>query len=111
MAAIRSLHTVNTAQIQYFSTFGRYAQSLAELGPAPGQGSPTPQAADLIPEGLAAGLHSGYVFTMVGTPSGYTINADPQAETTGTRHFYTDHSNVVRQNSEQSASETDPEIQ
>ena len=48
---------------------------------------------------------------MVGTPSGYTVNADPQAESTGTRHFYTDHSNVIRQNSEQSASEVDPEIQ
>ncbi len=111
MAAIRSLHTLNTAQVQYFSTYGRYGQTMQELGPPPGSAAPTPAAADLIPANLAAGLASGYVFTMVGTPSGYTINADPQSSTTGTRHFYTDHSNVIRQNFEQPASETDAEIQ
>ncbi len=111
MAAIRALNTVNTAQIQYFSTYGRYAQTLNELGPPPGNAAPSPAAADLVPDNLAAGLHQGYVFTMVGTPSGYTVNADPQAATTGTRHFYTDHDNVIRQNFGQSASENDPEIQ
>lgn len=112
VGAIRSLTTLNTAQVQYFSTYGRYAQSLAELGPTPTPGQkPTPQAADLIPGSLASGLASGYVFTMVGTPSGYTVNADPQSAQTGTRHFYTDHSNIIRQNFEQSASETDPELQ
>jgi len=111
MASIRSLHTLNTAQVQYFSTYGRYAQSMVELGPPPGSGKPTPQASDLIPNNLAAGLASGYVFTMVGTPSGYTVNADPQSEQTGNRHFYTDHSTIIRQNFDQSASETDPEIQ
>ncbi len=111
MAAIRALSTVNTAQIQYFSTYGRYAQTLFELGPPPGNAAASPTAADLIPGNLSQGLHSGYVFTMVGTPAGYTINADPQAETTGTRHFYTDHENVIRQNFGQPASENDPEIQ
>lgn len=111
MASIRTLHTLNTAQVQYFSTYGRYAQSLMELGPPPGGGQASPQASDLIPGNLSIGLASGYVFTMVGTPAGYTVNADPQAESTGTRHFYTDHSIVIRQNMQQSASETDPEIQ
>ena len=113
MAAIRSLHTVNTAQIQYFSTYSRYAQSLNELGPAPGRGAPSPAAADLIPESLAAGIHSGYVFTMVGTPAGYSINGDPQAyETTGSRSFFTDHTNVIRQHfGNEPASENDSEIQ
>lgn len=112
VGAIRSLHTLNTAQVQYFSTYGRYAQSLPELGPPPTAGQqPTGQAADLIPGSLAGGLTSGYVFTMVGTPSGYTVNADPQSPQTGRRHFFTDHSNIIRQNFEQSASETDPELQ
>ena len=111
MAAIRALHTVNTGQIQYFSTYGRYAQTMVELGPPPGNAAPTPASADLIPEGLAAGIHSGYVFTMVGTPAGYSINGDPQSPQHGTRHFYTDHSNVIRQNFSESASENDPEIQ
>ena len=111
MAAIRALHTVNTAQIQYFSTYGRYAQTMVELGPPPGHAAPTPASSDLIPEGLSTGIHSGYVFTMVGTPAGYTINGDPQSEQHGTRHFYTDHSSVIRQNFGESASENDPEIQ
>ncbi|MBI1356645.1 MAG: prepilin-type N-terminal cleavage/methylation domain-containing protein [Acidobacteria bacterium] len=111
MAAIRTLSTLNTAQVQYFSTYGRYAQTLQELGPPPGSGAPGPNAADLIPNNLATGLASGYVFTMVGTPAGYTVNADPQSESTGVRHFYTDHSNVIRQNSEQAASEADQELQ
>lgn len=111
MAAIRALHTVNTAQVQYFSTYGRYASSLVELGPPPGNAAASPASADLVPEGLSAGIQSGFVFTMVGTPAGYTVNADPQAETTGNRHFYTDHSNVIRQNFGQPASETDPAIQ
>lgn len=110
MSAIKSMSTINTAQIQYFSTYGRYAQSLAELGPAPGNAAASPSAADLIPNSLATGIHNGYVFTMVGTPAGYSVNADPQADTTGTRHFYTDHDAVIRHNYSQPASETDPEI-
>ncbi len=112
MAAIRTLHAINTAQIQYFSTYGRYANGLAELGPAPGQ-APSNAAADLIPGDLATGIKSGYVFTMVGTAAGYTVNADPQKfNVTGGRSFFTDHSNVIRYHmGEGSASETDPEIQ
>ena len=110
MAAIKALNTINTAQVQYFSTYQRFAQTLQELGPPPGGGGKGPQAAGLIDEKLATGLHSGYAFTMVGTPAGYSVTADPQSEATGTRHFYTDHNNVIRQNMEDSASETDPPI-
>jgi type IV pilus assembly protein PilA len=113
MASIRTLHTINTAQVQYFSTYGRYANSLAELGPMPGQQTPSAAAADLIPSDLAAGIKSGYVFTMVGTAAGYTVNADPQKyNVTGSRSFYTDHTIVIRFHvGEGSASETDQEIQ
>ena len=110
MAAIKALSTINTAQVQYFSTYGRFAQTMQELGPPPGGGSKGPQAAGLIDEKLATGLHSGYSFSMVGTPAGYSVTADPQSESTGTRHFYTDHNNVIRQNVEDSASPTDPPI-
>ncbi|MEZ5394417.1 MAG: pilin, type IV [Bryobacterales bacterium] len=110
MATIKALSTINTAQVQYFSTYDRFAQTLQELGPPPGGGARGPQAADLIDESLATGLHSGYTFTMVGMPSGYSVNADPQTEATGTRHFYTDHNNVIRQNVEDTATETDPPI-
>jgi hypothetical protein len=32
-AAIRTLTTIHQAETQYYSTFGRYAATLAELGP------------------------------------------------------------------------------
>ena len=112
MAAIRTLQTLNTGQVQYFSTYGRFASTLMEMGPAPGGAARSASGADLISEDLAQGLKSGYVFTMVGTPSGYTINADPQVyDVTGGRSFYTDHTNIVRQHAgNEPASENDPEI-
>ena len=112
MAAIRTLQTLNTGQVQFFSTYGRFAATLMEMGPAPGGAARSATGADLISEDLAIGLKSGYIFTMVGTPSGYTINADPQVyEVTGSRSFYTDHSNIIRQHpGNEPASENDPEI-
>ena len=122
MAAIRAMHTINTAQIQYFSTYGRYAQSLMELGPPAGNAPSSPAASDLISGDLSMGIKSGYVFTMVGTPGGYTVNADPQTyapparprppDVTGSRTFYTDHTNVIRNHfGNEPASENDAEIQ
>lgn len=112
MAAIRALHTINTAQIQYFSTYGRYAQSLMELGPMPGNATPSPAAADLLSGDLSTGIKSGFVFTMVGTPGGYTVNGDPQTfGVTGSRTFYTDHTNIIRNHfGNEPASENDQEI-
>lgn len=112
MAAIRALQTLNTAQLRYSSTYGRFASTLMELGPAPRGTGPSASRADLISEDLAQGLKSSYVFTMVGTPSGYSVNADPQVYgVKGTRSFYTDHTNIVRQHvGNEPASETDPEI-
>src|SRR5262249_14952208 len=98
MAAIRTLQTIHTAQTQYFSQFGKYATTLPELGP-PASGNAGPSAADLIPNDLAQGTKSGYVFTVVGGPGGYTITAVPQAfNNTGRRTFFSDQSLVVRQN-------------
>ncbi|MEJ7607076.1 MAG: prepilin-type N-terminal cleavage/methylation domain-containing protein [Bryobacteraceae bacterium] len=42
-AAIRQIGTIHTVQTQYYSQFGRYATTLAELGPpASGQAGPRP---------------------------------------------------------------------
>jgi prepilin-type N-terminal cleavage/methylation domain-containing protein len=113
MASIRALHTINTAQIQYFSTYGRYGQSLMELGPPAGNANSSPNAANLLSGDLSTGIKSGYVFTMVGTPGGYTVNADPQTfNVTGSRTFYTDHTNIIRNHfGNEPASENDSEIQ
>lgn len=97
-AAIGAIRTIHTAQTQYFSQFGRFATSLAELGP-PASGQPNASAADLIGNDLAGGDKSGYKFTVQGTPGGYTLNANPIAyNSTGSRTFFSDQSLVVREN-------------
>jgi hypothetical protein len=102
IVAIQTLVTLNVAHTQYFEAYRRYAASLAELGPP----------ADLIPASLVAGVKSGYKFTMVGSPQGYTVNAEPEVfHTTGTRSFFTDQSGVIREHiGKGSASVDDPEI-
>lgn len=112
VAAIRSCQTINTAQIQYFAQFGRYASTLMELGPAPGDAHPSPSAASLIDESLVDGIHLGYAFSMIGTPAGYSVNADPQSPDSGSRTFYTDHSTTVRfRYGTEPASDRDPPIE
>ena len=111
MAVIRELQTINTMQTQYMSQFGKFASTLAELGP-PTSGGPGPQAADLIPSSLASGEKDGYVFTMTATPSGYTLTANPKVfNTSGRRTFFTDQSMSYHQNwSAEPANASSPEI-
>ncbi len=98
MGAIQAVQTINTAQQQYYSQFGRYAASLQELGP-PTSGTAGPAAADLIPADLALGTKQGYAFTMTSTPGGYTVNAAPITfGSTGRRTFFSDQSLVKREN-------------
>ncbi|MCY4593700.1 MAG: prepilin-type N-terminal cleavage/methylation domain-containing protein [Bryobacterales bacterium] len=112
VAAIKSCETINTAQMQYFTQFHRYASTLAELGPPPGDAGPSPASANLVDENLVDGIHLGYAFSMIGTPAGYSVNADPQSPESGRRTFYTDHSTVVRyRDGMEPASDTDPPIQ
>jgi type IV pilus assembly protein PilA len=99
MAAIRQIGTIHTAQIQYYSQFGRYAATLAELGPPPSGGQAGPQASDLIPRTLSEGKNTGYVFTVAATPLGYSVTANPEAfGSTGRRTFFSDQTNVIHQN-------------
>ncbi len=98
MAAIRHIGTIHTAQTQYYSQFGRYANSLAELGP-PASGQPGPGGSDLIPGDLALGKKTGFQLALQGTPTGYTVNASPETyNNTGRRTFYSDQTLVIREN-------------
>lgn len=111
-AAIATINTVYKAQIQYQSTFNKFATNLAQLGPPAGSGGAEgPEAAGLIPASLAGGESSGYVFTLTGTASGYTVSAVPKVfNSTGRRTFYLDQSGVVRQNwGQEPATITSPE--
>jgi prepilin-type N-terminal cleavage/methylation domain-containing protein len=110
-AAISEIRTINTAQTQYYSQFGRYAINLTELGP-PAGGQEGPSAANLIPSELAKGQKSGYKYTMAGGPGGYTISAVPEVfGNTGRRTFFSDQSLVIRQNwTAEPATGTSPEL-
>src|SRR5258707_11522902 len=77
-AAIAAIRTIHTAQVQYYSQFGKYAASLTELGP-PTSGAAGPAAADMIGNDLARGLKSGYKFTANRNQGRDGINAGPGA--------------------------------
>lgn len=97
-AAIQAIQTIHAVETQYYSQFGRYAVSLAELGP-PASGAAGPAAADLISKDLAEGKKSGYIFTVSATPTGYAVSAVPEAfNSSGRRTFYSDQTLVVRNN-------------
>jgi len=110
-AAIAAIKTIHTVQVQYYSQFGRYATTLAELGP-PASGAASPAAADLIGNDLSGGEKQGYKFTMTGNPGGYVINASPVAfGSSGSRTFFSDQSMVVRQNyGQEPATANSPEV-
>jgi type IV pilus assembly protein PilA len=98
MAALQAIKAIHSAQTMYYSTFGKYAETLAALGP-PTSGAAGPAASDLIQEDLATGEKQGYKFTLTATPGGYVINANPIAfGTSGSRTFYSDQNMAIRQN-------------
>src|SRR3954469_23405947 len=97
-AAVKAIQTIHQMEVQYQSQYGRYATSLAELGP-PQSGQPGPAASDLIGRDLAEGEKQGYKFTITGTNGGYVINANRVAYgVSGSRSFYSDQTMVVREN-------------
>jgi type IV pilus assembly protein PilA len=108
-SAVSSIHSVNTAEIQYASSFPTvgYSVNLTALGPT-GSG--------LIDSVLASGSKSGYVFTYVQNPADtpadrYTFNADPVTRNvTGTRSFFSDERNTTRYNLSTTATATDPPL-
>jgi type IV pilus assembly protein PilA len=97
-AALRAIQTIHTAEVQYNSQYGRYAISLAELGP-PASGAASAAAADLIGNDLANGTKQGYKFTLTGNNGGYIVNANPvNYGTDGNKTFYSDQSMVIHEN-------------
>jgi prepilin-type N-terminal cleavage/methylation domain-containing protein len=98
-AALGAIRTIHTAQTQYSSQFGRFAKSLAELGPPATGGQTTPASADLIQSDLATGLKGGFKFVVEETATGYRISATPEFyNRTGRRSFYSDQTMTMREN-------------
>jgi type IV pilus assembly protein PilA len=98
-AAKRAIQTIHAAQIQYHTDYGRFAASLAELGP-PSDGDASAAGAGLIQPDLATGVKLGYKFTVAASPTGYTIEAEPVIRgSDGTRTFYSDQTMFLREES------------
>jgi hypothetical protein len=110
-AAISEIQTIHKAQLQYYSNYGRYAKTLSELGP-PVSGAAGPAGADLIPKVLAEGHKSGYIFTVSGTQTGYSVNANPEVfGNTGGKTYYSDQTLSIHSNlTAEPATANSPEI-
>ena len=111
MRAIKAIQTIHQAEVQYQSQFGRYANTLTEIGPPP-SGPATPSAADLIGNDLSNGEKGGYKFTLIGNAGGYAITAVPVTYgTSGSRTFYSDQTMVIHQNfTSEPATASSPEM-
>lgn len=111
MAAQATVKTLHSAEAQYYSTYGKYPESLAQLG-KPTSGAASAAAADLVGADLAKGEKQGYKYNVQATPTGYSINADPVTfGNSGSRTFYSDQSGEIHaHNGAEPATASDPEI-
>lgn len=113
MRAIAEVQTLQKAETQYNSQFGKVATSIAELGPPATAGAAEgPNSAGLIPANLASGSDSAYNFTLVESPTGYSITAVPKTfNSTGRRTFYSDQTMAIHQNwGQEPATAQSPEL-
>lgn len=125
--AVGSLRTLNTAAIEYQSTYKNgFPPTLQALAQPPYGQQASCTAADLIESTLASGKKAGYLITytpgptvkyaVAGCPRGveaYTLSARPVSYgKTGVRSFFTDQSAIIRGTSEDRAATVgDPELQ
>jgi type IV pilus assembly protein PilA len=108
-SAVSSIHAINTAEIQYASSYPTigFSALLTDLGPA---------GTNYIDAVLASGAKGGYTFVYLqnttDNPSdGYTVNVNPTVPgVTGKRYFYSDQQNVTHYNQVAPASAADPAL-
>ena len=77
-SAIQSLQAIKQAQIQYNTTYpaNGYACSLQALSGTPGQGAPSPTAAQILPTDLGGGTKAGYNFAITNCGKSSVNNQD-----------------------------------
>jgi Tfp pilus assembly protein PilE len=107
-ATVQNLKTIAAVEIQYYNTHNRTFGTLDQLikeKMLTSKFSGNPPAAD------------GYIFISNVTPktasqsTSYTLNADPESDNTGRKHFYIDsYSFTIHVNPDQPASATDPPL-
>jgi len=115
-SAVQSLRMLDSAEVNYASTYATGFSTTIQDLQAPVGGAPTTgTAAGLIDDVLASGLKSGYLFIYSpNTPDanshyqGFTINGNPSSPgLTGNVYYFTDQSFVIRQNNTAPASASD----
>lgn len=107
-SAIASVRMLNSMETEYNSTYPThgFACSLATLGGKQGSGTPTAEAAQLIPEDLGSGSKAGYNFTIANCQrntvnnvdqfNSYQITATPVSQgKSGNRTFCSDESGQI----------------
>lgn len=93
--ALDALERLHTVLLTYQLKYGKYPQSLQQLGPADIPGArPSAEAADLVTLALSSGRLAGYFFDYRSRANRYEISAIP--ETGGARSFFVDQSGVIR---------------
>ncbi|HEV3275973.1 MAG TPA: hypothetical protein VG860_04080 [Terriglobia bacterium] len=113
-SAMRSMRTIMAAEENYAQSYDTgYSQTLATLGPAP-DATPNASLAGFIDSELAGGTKEGYTFTYTAGPAGsdgriptYVLTANPVNSSTGAVHYYTDQTGIVRENTQQQATDKD----
>jgi type IV pilus assembly protein PilA len=103
-SAINSMKVISSGQLQYESTFPTtgFACTMQALGGDPASGAPSATGAQIIPNDLASGIKSGYIFSIGNCTkattsggqdriTGYTVTAVPETVgKTGDRGFCSD---------------------
>ena len=108
-AAMEELRTINSAEIQYQTNFpaNGFACGLTQLGGSAKNGPPSAQGAELIPDDLASGYKSGYLFKVVNCTkvtvnnqdvyTSFEVTAVPQSVgKTGHRGFCMDQTGEIK---------------
>ncbi len=118
-SAIQSLRVIDTAEVNYYSTYGRgYSATFAQLGPPPSGTPATATAADLIDAVLVTGVKSGYAFTYTpnnpdsyGFYQGFKVNANPvQPGMSGTDYYFSDQTLIIRGSTTGTATASDSPV-
>lgn len=116
-AAVASIRAIGAAEVAYQTTYGGYANSLANLG-GRDPCNRSAETACLLDQSLAGGTKSGYKFVASGrNPSGglntsYLVGAAPQVfDRTGRRVFCSTDKNVIRADLNAAKSTTPPGIE
>ncbi len=108
-SAIATVRVLNSMEAEYSSNYPShgFACSLATLGGKQGSGTPTPEAAQLIPDDVASGSKAGYNFTIsncakntvnnVDQYNSYQVTATPiNVGRSGNRTFCSDETQQIR---------------